>query len=69
MSKETLNKLKIEPAQCGIKQPPKEDLNKLKIESVQYSEGIGVPFGENSNENVTSRQNDSSSVTAKKHLK
>jgi hypothetical protein len=69
MSKETLNKLKIEPAQSGINQSPKEDLNKLKIESVQYAQGIGVPFGEKPNENVTSRQKDSSSVTAKKHLK
>lgn len=38
----------------------KETLNKLKIEAAQ---GVGIPFKERDNENVTPKQNASVSVT------
>ena len=46
----------------------KETLNKLKIEAAQ---GVGIPFKERDNENVTPRQNASVKVTknSKNHLK
>lgn len=63
--KETLNKLKIEPVQSGIEVSEKETLNKLKIEATQYAQGIGVPFGQISNESVTPSQSDSVNATNK----
>lgn len=47
-------------ANKGSTPKAKETLNKLKIEAAQ---GVGIPFKERDNENVTPKQNASVSVT------